>query len=560
MTDPIRIGTRKSELALWQAHNVRGLLRGLGQKAVIKPTVSTGDLVLDKPLYALGITGIFTRTLDTALLAGEIDIAVHSLKDVPTLLPKGLVEAAVLKRAIARDILVHKNGQDILSQAKAVIATGSLRRRAAWLHKYPHHKLVGLRGNVNSRLQKLKDNNWNGAIFAAAGLERIGILPDNHSVLNWMVPAPGQGAILIMCRENDLETLEICRLLNDEHTSLCTKIEREFLNKLEGGCTAPIGAYAYIKDGNVHFEGVLYSRDGQTKIDVTRVTSLKDSQNIADECIQEIFAKGGREVMNENALCAEQDADAGIQAKQMGQAKQVGQTKQVEHAKQIHVFSTKILSAEQTQNLGQKFIYKEANFIDVEFCQLTPEQANAKNVIFTSQNGVNAVHKNLAQNEMLFERIFCVGNRTKALAEQLFGPQLFDTAVHVENSALALAKNIVDNHRGLDFTFFCGDRRLDDLPDYLRENQVSRKEVIVYKTHYKSEAVTGKVDCVLFFSPSAVKSYLKENKPDPIAFCPVAFCIGQTTAMEANKHFKRVETAANPSVRNVVELVNKYYG
>lgn len=544
MTDPIRIGTRKSELALWQAHNVRGLLRGLGQKAVIKPTVSTGDLVLDKPLYALGITGVFTRTLDTALLAGEIDIAVHSLKDVPTLLPKGLVEAAVLKRANARDILVHKNGQDILSQATAVIATGSLRRRAAWLHKYPHHKLVGLRGNVNSRLQKLKDNNWNGAIFAAAGLERIGILPDNYSVLNWMVPAPGQGAILIMCREDDLETLEICRRLNDEHTSLCTKIEREFLNKLEGGCTAPIGAYAYIKDGKVHFEGVLYSRDGRTKIDVTRVKPLNDSQNIADECIQEIFVKNGREVMDENALRAEQDADA---AMQLGQAKQ------------IHVFSTKILSAEQTQNLGQKFIYKEANFIDVEFCQLSPEHANAKNVIFTSQNGVNAVHKNLVQNKMSFERMFCVGDRTKALAEQLFGPQLFGTAVHVESSALALAKHIVDNHGDLDFTFFCGDKRLDDLPDYLRKNQVSRKEVIVYKTHYKSAPVTDKMDCVLFFSPSAVKSYLKENKPDPIAFCPVAFCIGQTTAMEANKHFKRVETAPNPSVRNVVELVNKYY-
>ncbi|PHS75416.1 MAG: hydroxymethylbilane synthase [Robiginitomaculum sp.] len=536
MTDPIRIGTRKSELALWQAHNVHGLLRGLGRKAVIKPTVSTGDLVLDKPLYALGITGIFTRTLDTALLAGEIDIAVHSLKDVPTLMPKGLVEAAVLKRANARDILVHKNDQDILSKSGAVIATGSLRRRAAWLHKYPHHKLVGLRGNVNSRLQKLKDNNWNGAIFAAAGLERIGILPDNHSVLNWMVPAPAQGAILIMCREDDLKVLEICRQLNDEHTSLCTKIEREFLNKLEGGCTAPIGAYAYIKDGNVHFEGVLYSRDGQTKIDVTRVTSLKDSQNIADDCIQEIVAKGGREVMNENALRAEQDENTAMPAEQ------------------VHVFSTKILSTEQTQNLGQKFIYKEANFIDVEFCQLTPEQANAKNVIFTSQNGVNAVHKNLAQNEMPFERIFCVGDRTKALAEQLFGPQLFDSGVHVENSALALAKHIVDNHRGLDFTFFCGDKRLDVLPDYLRKNQVSHKEVIVYKTHYKSAPVTGKVDCVLFFSPSAVKSYLKENKPDPIAFC-----IGQTTAMEANKHFKRVETAPSPIVRNVVELVNKYY-
>lgn len=531
MPDPIRIGTRKSELALWQAYTVRNLLSGLGRKAVIKPTVSTGDLVLDKPLYALGITGVFTRTLDTALLAGEIDIAVHSFKDVPTLLPKGLVEAAVLKRANAHDILVHKVGQDFLSQTTAVIATGSLRRRAAWLHKYPDHKLVGLRGNVNARLKKLKDNNWDGAIFAAAGLERIGILPDNHSVLEWMVPAPAQGAILIMCRENDVEMLKICRQLNDEDTSLCTKIEREFLNKLEGGCTAPIGAYAYIKDGNVHFEGVLYSRDGQTKIDVTHVASLKNSTNIADACIQEIFTKGGREVMKDNALCSEQDESAAKQTKP------------------VHVFSTKVLPAKQLQNLAQKFIYKEANFIDVEFCTLPPEFATAKNVIFTSRNGVNVVHKNFTRNATSFESMYCVGDRTKALAEKLFG-----TAAHGESSALALAKHIVDNHAGKDFTFFCSDRRLDELPDYLRKNQVHLTEVIAYKTHYTSEQVTGKVDCVLFFSPSAVKSYLKENK-----LGPVAFCIGQTTAMAAKKYFKRVETAPHPSIQNVVELVNKYY-
>ncbi|MEE9273391.1 MAG: hydroxymethylbilane synthase [Robiginitomaculum sp.] len=540
MTDPIRIGTRKSKLALWQARNVHDLLSGLegmrGRKAVIKPTISTGDLVLDKPLYALGITGVFTRTLDTALLAGTIDIAVHSLKDVPTLLPKGLIEAAVLNRANAHDILVHKGGLGFLSQTEAVIATGSLRRRAAWRHKYPRHKLVGLRGNVNSRLQKLQDNNWNGAIFAAAGLERIGLLPDNHSVLEWMVPAPAQGAIMIMCREDDVETLKICQRLNDDHTSLCTKIEREFLNKLEGGCTAPIGAYAYIKDCNVHFKGVLYSRDGLTKIDVSRVTSLHDSQNIAADCAQNIFAKGGREIMEENALHTEQDVNA------------------AKRAKQVTVFSTKILSAEYTQNFNQKIIYKEANFIDIEFCEFSSEHANARNVIFTSQNGVNAVHKNLLKSEVSFKRIFCVGRKTKALAEQLFG-----VAAHLENSALALAKHIVNNHADVNFTFFCGDKRLDVLPDYLRKNQVCHKDVIVYKTHYKSALVTekidtGKIDCVLFFSPSAVKSYLRENTPNP-----TAFCIGQTTAMEAKKHFKRVETASNPSIQNVVDFVSKYY-
>lgn len=531
MTNLLRIGTRKSELALWQANNVNDRLKELGQKAEIKPIVSMGDTVLDKPLYALNVTGIFTRRLDVALLTEEIDIAVHSLKDVPTILPKGLVQAAVLKRANAYDILVHKGCTEFLSHGEAVIATGSLRRRAAWRHKYPHHKLVGLRGNVNSRLQKLIDNTWNGAIFAAAGLARIDILPDTHTVLDWMVPAPAQGAIMIMCREDDVKTLEVCRHLNDKNTNSCTKIEREFLNKLEGGCTAPIGAYATIKNDNVYFDGVLYSLDGQTKIHVSRVMKLKDKEHIADKCVQEVFAKGGRAVMKENALRVAQSQNI---------------TKRV---RKIHVFSTKILSSEYTRNLDRNFVYNEANFINVEFCKLSPEYLNVKNVIFTSQNGVRAIHESLGQGKSSFENIFCVGNRTKILAEHFFG-----SIAHTENSASALAKHIVDNLADMYFTFFCADNRLDVLPKYLLKNQVRCTEITAYKTRYNSAHIASKVDCILFFSPSAIKSYLMENAPDPIAFC-----IGDTTALEAQKHFKQVETAPSPSVQNIIKLVNKYY-
>ncbi len=214
MSKIIRIGTRESQLALWQAKTVQQMLEKRGYKSVLVPAKSTGDLVLDKPLYELGITGIFTRTLDIALLNNDIDIAVHSLKDVPTLLPKDIVQAAVLKRGNIRDTLVFKNNEEFLSQRDAVIATGSLRRRAQWLNRYPTHTLVDLRGNVNTRLQKVEDSDWNGAIFAAAGLGRLDLRPGNAVNLEWMIPAPAQGAIMITALEEDENMRATCANLS----------------------------------------------------------------------------------------------------------------------------------------------------------------------------------------------------------------------------------------------------------------------------------------------------------------------------------------------------------
>jgi hydroxymethylbilane synthase len=217
MSKIIRIGTRDSQLAMWQAKTVQSQLEHLGHKTVLVPIKSTGDIVLDKPLYELGITGIFTKTLDIAMLNEDIDIAVHSLKDVPTVLPKGIIQAAVLKRGNINDTLVYKTNEEFLSTRDAVIATGSLRRRAQWLNRYPTHTIVGLRGNVNSRLEKLDANeDWNAAIFAGAGLGRLDLTPENSINLHWMIPAPAQGAIMITALESDEETRAICSEINDE--------------------------------------------------------------------------------------------------------------------------------------------------------------------------------------------------------------------------------------------------------------------------------------------------------------------------------------------------------
>ncbi len=294
----IKIGTRDSQLALWQAETVQNKLISLGYKTEIIPVKSTGDVVLDKPLYELGITGIFTKTLDVAMLNGSVDIAVHSMKDVPTLLPTGIIQSAVLERANTSDILVYKE-LDFLN-SDGVIATGSLRRKAQWLHRYPSHKVVDLRGNVNLRLKKLEESSWNGAIFAKAGLERIKVLPEDYMELDWMVPAPAQGAVVVHTMENDNYTSEAVSKLNDGETDTCTQIERSFLRKLEGGCTAPIGALATINGGDISFEGVLFSLDGTQKISIKhKGIKVSEAITFAEKCANEILSNGGKDLMKE---------------------------------------------------------------------------------------------------------------------------------------------------------------------------------------------------------------------------------------------------------------------
>ncbi len=300
MSKTIRIGTRDSELALWQAHTVQKKLNDLGYTTEIVAVKSQGDIILDKPLYELGITGIFTKTLDIAMINGQVDIAVHSMKDVPTALPQGIVQAAVLERANTLDILVHKGNLDFLT-ATGTIATGSLRRQAQWWHKYPSHQVVDLRGNVNTRMQKLAESDWNGAVFAAAGLERINIKPENYINLDWMIPAPAQGAMLVVAMANDEFTKDAVSQLNDIETEICTYIERQFLKTLEGGCTAPIGALAQYDEekDTIEFKGVLFSVDGKQKIEIEKSVDISEWKKLGFHSAQEILNNGGAELMTQ---------------------------------------------------------------------------------------------------------------------------------------------------------------------------------------------------------------------------------------------------------------------
>ncbi len=300
MNKTIRIGTRDSELALWQAKTVEKKLNDLGYKTEIIAVKSQGDIILDKPLYELGITGIFTKTLDVAMISGQVDIAVHSMKDVPTALPIGIVQAAVLERANVHDILVYKNNLHFLEE-EATIATGSLRRQAQWWNKYPNHKVVDLRGNVNTRMQKLDENDWNGAVFAKAGLERINLIPEKFIELDWMIPAPAQGAMVVVAMAEDTFSLNALSELNHIETEICTYIERQFLKTLEGGCTAPIGAIAKYDEQNdtINFQGVLLSIDGKQKLEIVKDVDVSEWKKLGFHCAQEILSNGGTELMAE---------------------------------------------------------------------------------------------------------------------------------------------------------------------------------------------------------------------------------------------------------------------
>jgi hydroxymethylbilane synthase len=243
----LRIGTRGSALALWQAEHVRGRLAALGHEATLEVIVTTGDRVQDRRLDSAGGKGAFLKEIEEAMLAGQVDLAVHSLKDVPVLLPDGLHLAAALERADARDALLTASGGGLAALAAgARIGTTSLRRRALLRAARPDAQLEDLRGNVDTRVRRLREGRYDAIVLAMAGLTRLGRAGEVAEVLSAeaFVPAPGQGAIVLECRREDQQTAAIAAQLHHEPTAQAVTAERSFLRALGGGCNVPLGAHA----------------------------------------------------------------------------------------------------------------------------------------------------------------------------------------------------------------------------------------------------------------------------------------------------------------------------
>jgi len=297
------IGTRKSLLALWQSNYIADRLRKQYPSCTVtlQHIVTKGDRILDVPLAQIGDKGLFTKELETALLAGEIDLAVHSLKDMPTKLPSGLILTAITERAKAGDAFVSNKYKRIedLPQG-AILGTSSLRRRAQILAARPDLKIVDLRGNVDTRLKKLDTGTMDAIILAAAGLERLGYNDRIKEIIpgEFCLPAVGQGALALETREQDMEVRSMLDFLNHTETKQATDAERAFLGLLGGGCQVPIGVHALIENDEVEITAVIASLDGTTVLRDKICGKAVNSIALGAELGRKMLTNGGNKILS----------------------------------------------------------------------------------------------------------------------------------------------------------------------------------------------------------------------------------------------------------------------
>jgi hydroxymethylbilane synthase len=299
---PIRLGTRGSQLALWQANYVADRLRPVVEPQPVElVTIEThGDQVQDRPLSQLGGFGVFTKAIQQALLDKQIDVAVHSLKDLPTIPIAGLKLAAVPPRGPIGDVFVSLKYERFADlPAGAVIGTSSLRRRAQILNQRPDLELVDLRGNVETRLRKLREQELDAIVLAEAGLCRLGLDRSITEVLDpkWMLPAVGQGAIGLECREEDEQTSHFIEALNDPLTWSAVLAERAMLYALGGGCLVPIGAWTRVENDVLTLRGTVLSPDGKRRIVDTHRGPSDKPLGIGNELAAQLLAAGARELL-----------------------------------------------------------------------------------------------------------------------------------------------------------------------------------------------------------------------------------------------------------------------
>ena len=305
MKNKIVIGSRGSELALWQAHFVKKELekKNKNVSVEIKIIKTTGDKILDVALSKIGDKSLFTKELEAALLKGEIDLAVHSLKDLQTQLPDGLKLAAVSKRHPVEDVLIARRKGTTLRSLKenAVVATGSLRRRSQLMHFRPDIKITELRGNVPTRIEKFLKSNWDAIILARAGVERLKLSKHISSVISTdeILPAVGQGALGIEIRRENKFVDDVLQSIHDESTYLAVLAERSLLKTLEGGCQVPIGAYAQTKSNGIYIDAMVGALDGTITFRKNARGKKNEPEKLGKSLAKDLLKAGAKEILDE---------------------------------------------------------------------------------------------------------------------------------------------------------------------------------------------------------------------------------------------------------------------
>jgi hydroxymethylbilane synthase len=294
----LRMGSRGSQLALWQANHISALLRARGHEVEIEIIHTTGDKITDVALAKVGTKGMFTKEIEEALAAGRVDLAVHSLKDLPTELPAGFEIAAITERQDPRDAFCSRNYANVEELPKgARVGTSSLRRQAQLKAVRPDLHIHPLRGNVDTRLRKLEQGEYDAIILASAGLKRLGKTELIKQIIpaEIMCPAAGQGALGIEIREGDARTGELLAFLNDSNARAATTCERALLNSLGGGCQVPIGAFAEVKSGTLHLESIVADPDGSKVLRDSR--DGEDPEELGNAAGASLLSRGGDQIL-----------------------------------------------------------------------------------------------------------------------------------------------------------------------------------------------------------------------------------------------------------------------
>ena len=567
MKQTVRIGTRGSKLALYQAYRVKEELEVKYPEIVFEIEIikTKGDIILDVPLSKIGDKGLFTKELEVAMFNNEIDMAVHSLKDLPTTFPEGAKLGAVLQRGDVRDALISSNNMKLKDlTAEHTIATSSLRRKAQLLKINKDFKIVEIRGNVNTRIRKMQEGYCDVMIMAAAGLQRLEMSEFISELIDptVMIPACSQGAIAIEIRENDPFIEDLLSKINDKETMITTSAERAFLKTLEGGCQIPVGSHSKIEGDNFQLTGFISSINGSQFLKETINCKVEDAVEASKAIAKKLFENGGKEIL---------DAIRDIN---------LTEVKGTMPLKDKVVISTRAIEAGDTlPGLLQK---QGANLVSLPMIEITPtipsqDDFNLLNnlnefnwVIFTSKNGVVNFFKHLSDLKGSTAlpgtlKIAVIGNKTAVELDYYgYAPQFISQG----NTSEDLLDEFYKEHNPTNqkFLLSLGNLADDTLYNSLsKDNTVKRLEV--YKTE-KPKTVdstiielinNNKYDLIIFTSPSTFNNFCSFYDVDKIKDLKMA-SIGSTTskALE-DAGFKALVTAKKSNVEGLIDSMIEYF-
>jgi hydroxymethylbilane synthase len=559
----LRLGTRTSQLALWQTNHVVAQLQShwphLQCELIHK--VTQGDRRLDRPLPEIGGKGLFTAELEEALRQGEIDLAVHSLKDLPVEDPPDLMIGAVLSREDTRDVLVAREGWTLATLPMgAVVGTSSLRRQAQLLAARPDLEVRSIRGNVETRLRKVMSGEYHAAVMAGAGLLRLGL---TEPISEWlapdlMLPAPGQGALAVQCRADDPAVHTLLSAIHDPNAAATTMAERHLLWRLGGGCSAPIGAWAQAHGDQIELHARVASVDGRHIYNASNIGT--DAQAVATQVADALLAQGAYTALSRDARIAVRPLE--------------GKRVVVTRPLQTGGGAEGDLAA-QLRSLG-------AEAIEVPAIQLIPSDDTSaldttahslddyKWIIFTSANAVeiflSQLSKATIQPNWHRRKIAAVGPRTQAalqahglavhaMPEQYLGAEIASTVGDIQNARILLPRSAQGN---------------PDLPTRLRELGATVDEIVLYAPvpaaidEAARVTLSAGVDVVTFASGSAVRAFVTALREDDrfgdFWQGVTVACIGPTTADAARSEGLAVQVVATEhSVPGLVAVLVAYY-